>query len=373
MTILFVDQFSDLGGAQRCLLDVVEAALGYGWRAHAALPGDGPLVRALADRGVPVAPIRCGPFASGRKTAADALRFAAQYPRLKSEISRLIYAHSPDLIYVNGPRPMPAVCSAAGRTPVLFHSHSLLPSKLAWLVSHSLKKAGRATVVACSRFVAAPLCEYLPAAMVQVIYNGVPDCSRPASAKRAAPAIGVIGRIAPEKGQLAFVRAARILSREVAGASFLICGEPLFPDARARRYHEAVRRAADGLPVTFSGWRDDVGEVLAHLDLLVAPSAAAESTPRVILEAFSAGVPVVAFASGGIPEIVKDEVTGFLVAPQTPEALAGTMRDLLVDRTEEAAAVARRARAAWEEKFTVSRFQRQILGAIQKMISCSAR
>ena len=69
--------------------------------------------------------------------------------------------------------------------------------------------------------------------------------------------------------------------------------------------------------------------MFAKLDLLVVPSTPADSTPRVIIEAFSAGVPVVAFAAGGIPEIVRDGQTGFLASDFTAEALAARIRQRL--------------------------------------------
>ena len=68
-----------------------------------------------------------------------------------------------------------------------------------------------------------------------------------------------------------------------------------------------------GCRLSFWDGREDVGAVLAGLDLLVVPSTEAEATTRVILEAFSAGVPVVAYAVGGIPEVVRDGENGFLV------------------------------------------------------------
>src|SRR5437879_2331964 len=112
---------------------------------------------------------------------------------------------------------------------------------------------------------------------------------------------------------------------------FIICGAPLFSDAAAARYFERVREAAAGLPFEFSGWCDDVGAALSQLDLLVVPSAPGEATTRVILESYAAGVPVVASSSGGIPEIVSDGETGFLVPPGNPTRLAAKIREALAD------------------------------------------
>src|SRR6185436_4769803 len=109
---------------------------------------------------------------------------------------------------------------------------------------------------------------------------------------------------------------------------FILCGAPLFSNPR---YLELVHEAAAGLPIEFLGWRENVNEVLSELDLLVVPSAPIEGTTRVILEAYAAGVPVVASSSGGIPEIVRDGETGFLAPPGDPVRLAARIRKALAN------------------------------------------
>src|SRR5205814_128322 len=132
-----------------------------------------------------------------------------------------------------------------------------------------------------------------------VVYNGVAEIPflRREFGRKREWRIGLVGRIAPMKGQTDFLRAAALLSPVLADARFVICGAPMFSEPD---YVREVQVLANGLPVEFLGWRNDVGAVLAGLDLLVVPSTAAEATTRVILEAFSAGVPVVAYAVGGI-------------------------------------------------------------------------
>ena len=84
---------------------------------------------------------------------------------------------------------------------------------------------------------------------------------------------------------------------------------------------------------------------------------------RVVLEAFAARVPVVAFVSGGIPEIVTHNKTGFLIEPPTAGALAAKLETLL-DEPGELRDTAGRAHEAWKEKFTLERYQREVLEVI---------
>jgi glycosyltransferase involved in cell wall biosynthesis len=99
------------------------------------------------------------------------------------------------------------------------------------------------------------------------------------------------------------------------------------------------------------------------LDILVVPSPSRTATPRIILEAYAARVPVVAFVSGGIPEIVINNRTGFLVEPPTAEALAARLEALL-HAPGELRAVADRAYETWKEKYTLERYRREVLAVI---------
>ena len=228
------------------------------------------------------------------------------------------------LLYVNGPRMTPAAVWAGRRVPVVFHCHSHVPKPYAtWLVARPLARIG-ATVISSSRFTAASI--GLEAA---VIYNGVADCARPRVPAYDGFRIGVIGRIAPQKGQALFLQAARILLNLVPDCRFEISGASLSGDPDAKEYYSRIEQLARGLPVEFSGWTDDIGSVLARLDVLVVPSLGAEATTRVVLEAFSAKAPVVAFATGGIPEVIVHDRTGLLVREPSPEALASALAGLL--------------------------------------------
>jgi glycosyltransferase involved in cell wall biosynthesis len=79
-----------------------------------------------------------------------------------------------------------------------------------------------------------------------------------------------------------------------------------------------------------------------------------------MLEAFSAGVPVVAFDVGGIAEVIKDEDTGFLAREATVGALAKRIADALAD-TDRLGAIAERARRSWERQYTIDHYRRGIM------------
>jgi glycosyltransferase involved in cell wall biosynthesis len=361
MKLLALDQFSHPGGAQQCLLDVLPAIRQRGWKALVALPGEGRLFQLVRALGFETARVDCGPYSQGRKSLRDVARFLAETPRLARRIRRLAGDLQADLVYVNGPRLLPAAALAGLRCPVVFHSHSYLPPGLVRKMAGAALRRMDARVIANCRFVAEPWRPYVRPENLSVIYNGVPGPASLMPPREGPPRVGCIGRIAPEKGQREFLAAASIILRAVPDCRFLIYGAPLFSEPR---YSEKVRAAAAaGLPVEFAGWVPDVYAALAGLDLILVPSSAHEATTRVILEAFAAGVPVVAFRSGGIPEVLDDGNGGWLA--DSIQELARLAVDFLTAAPEVRAAASQAARDNWRHRFTLDRWQEAVIRQLE--------
>jgi glycosyltransferase involved in cell wall biosynthesis len=348
MKILFLEQFSELGGGQRNLLDLLPAVVARGWKAVVAAPGTGPLFERARAAGAETLAIPLGNYSNSRKSAMDAARF----PIDTILLSRWIARQDCDLIGVGGARLLPAVAMAARGRRVIFQAQHFFEEARALKLARWAIRKSRAEVVANSKHVASQF------ENARVVYNGVEEVPFVAHEFGEPWRLGIIGRIAPMKGQSDFLRAAAILASMLPLVTLNIYGKPMFtPPA----YVEEVHRLAASLPVHFSGWRDDIGAVLGELNLLIVPSTAAEATTRVILEAFSAGVPVVAYAAGGIPEIIRDRETGFLVPERTPEALA---QKILEVTKLDLPRVALQARKEWESHYTVNRYREQMMEVI---------
>ena len=108
-------------------------------------------------------------------------------------------------------------------------------------------------------------------------------------------------------------------------------------------YTAELRRLAANAPIRFMGRfdRHQSAAVYAHFDVLVVPSIWLENSPLVIHEAYMAGVPVIGSRIGGIPDLVEDGVSGLLVDPGSPDALAHALCTLAADRPRLAAMAAR--------------------------------
>ena len=294
MRILLVDQYGELGGAQRCLIDVAEGFSARGWELHAVCP-DGPLLRALEGPCATVTAVPCGPFQSVRKTLRDALRMTRQVFTQAAAIRGIAAQRAIDAVYVNGPRMIPAAALARPGCPLVFHAHSVVTQRAAAALVRAGLAASGATVIASSHFVAH---QWQQPSLT--VLNGVRDCRR--LRKSAGVTVAVLGRISPEKGQLEFVRAISKFGNP-SGCRFVIAGATVFGDSV---YEQRVRHEAEAAGVECLGWVDDVPAFLASVDILVVPSDETDATPRVILEAFSAGSTVIAFAAGGIPELIRN-------------------------------------------------------------------
>ncbi|HXG03929.1 MAG TPA: glycosyltransferase, partial [Candidatus Binatia bacterium] len=171
---------------------------------------------------------------------------------------------------------------------------------------------------------------------VETIHNGV-DTARFGEGDREAarealglepgrPVVGTVGRLDPVKDHVRLVTAFRSVVARRPDALLVICGDGPLRDELRR----AVETAGLEASVRLLGERDDVPRVLAALDVFTLPSIA-EGISNTILEAMATGLPVVATRVGGNPELVEDGVTGRLVEPRRPEALAQALLDYLND------------------------------------------
>lgn len=139
------------------------------------------------------------------------------------------------------------------------------------------------------------------------------------------PTVGLVANIRGSKGHLYFLEAAREVLRHHADARFLIVGDGIgFDDVRRR-----VTELGLDARVIMTGFRRDVPEVMAALDVLVLPSVKSEAMSQVIPQALAVGTPVVGTTVGGTPELVRDGETGRLVPPADAPALAAAIVDLL--------------------------------------------
>jgi glycosyltransferase involved in cell wall biosynthesis len=149
---------------------------------------------------------------------------------------------------------------------------------------------------------------------------------------RAGPIVGFVGVFRPEKGIEYFLDMARLLLDQRPDVRFLaVGGESAVEDIgwfdRMRAHAHAIGL---GDRIHFTGSRTDIPDLMRSIDVLVVPSLN-EGFGRVIVEANAVGVPAVGADAAGIPEVIEDGVTGYLVPPKDAPAMSAVVERLLGD------------------------------------------
>ena len=366
----FVDS-DTFGGSEQSLLHLLHGLDPARWRPvllHHPAPGLARLVDGAAALGVAVREVP-------RMSDADfAWRIPAFLRSLGSEQPAVFHAHlSWPLACKFG-----LIAARVRRVPAIVATAQLFVEALVnrsvrW--QQRLVSAGVHRYFAVSRDVAGRLASSfgIPAAKLRVVYNGIDPgpFDAPVSPVLRAELTGgtsravvlTSARLAAQKGLDTLLAAAAL----VPDAVFVIAGDG--PDravleTRARGLGIAER-------VRFLGPRPDVPQLLAVADLFVLPSLF-EGLPLAVLEAMAAAKPVVASRIGGTDEAVVESVTGLLVPPSDPGALAGAIRTVLAD-PQLALRLGAAGRARVIETFSAERMVQAVEASYGELLAPGAR
>jgi glycosyltransferase involved in cell wall biosynthesis len=343
----------DVAGGQLVALQVMRAARERGDHIAVVSPSEGPFVDLVRADGVTVH------IADVNRTfrLGDLLRLV-----------RILRAERADVLHTHTAVAANILTRIAGKladTKVVTHVHMVnyfRPQRLPALVLRTLDTLTArlaARIVTVSEATRATLvAQGYPPARVEVIPNGV-DVDGVAATRggelglrselgvpAGVPLVGEVGRLCAMKGQRELIEAIAL----VPGAWVVLVGADI---EQGGRYEAELRTAASEAGVAdrvvFAGFRPDASDLIGAFDVLALPSWT-EGMPLVTLEAMARGVPVVATAVGGIPEVVVDGTTGLLVPLRDPQALAAALR-ALTDDPARARVMGEAGRARVHERF----------------------
>lgn len=162
--------------------------------------------------------------------------------------------------------------------------------------------------------------------------------------------IGFIGRLRKEKGIIEFVKSIPIILNERKDVEFLIIGEGDMSKWVKSQIKDVKKN--HNAKIKFLGWvpREDIFDVLVSLKILVMPTTHAEGLPTIILESMASGTPVLTTNVGGIPDVIQDRKTGFIMESNSPEYIArGVINALEHNHLDK---IVKNARKVVEKKFT---------------------
>lgn len=226
-------------------------------------------------------------------------------------------------------------------------------------------------VIAVSEAIATVLrADRLPPERLRVVYEGVPDRPPQPGGREAlremgvpddAPVVGNVAALTGHKDHATLLAAAARVTARLPAARFVIVG-----DGERRAELEAFsRRLGLERRCVFVGFRADLDRLLPAFTVFCL-SSHMEGLGTSLLDAMAFGVPVVATAAGGIPEAVADGITGRIVPPRDPDALAAAIVEAL-ESPERRAAWGQAGRKRFEERFTADRMVEATLAVYREL------
>jgi glycosyltransferase involved in cell wall biosynthesis len=280
------------------------------------------------------------------------LHFLACLPFILISVKKLqqiIHKHQVELVHTNSQVVIDgALAAKIARIPHIWHARELLipetvfnfclgPQAALGVIRYLSDK-----IIAMSSGVKQTFCQTGDCTKVVVIYDGFEIIKSESVNTRNsirteldipkdAPLVGLIGRVTATKGVEDFVKAAAIVRKINSKAQFIVVGGRSNSDATyEKNIFKLINESHLHGIFHLVGYRDDVATIVSELDMLVLPSHT-EGFGRVVVEAMLAGKPVVGTNVGGIPEIIDEGLTGFIVPPFSPEPLAQAIIKILQD------------------------------------------
>jgi glycosyltransferase involved in cell wall biosynthesis len=354
--ILHTEASLGFGGQELRILGELRWLLDHGWRAGLACQPGSRLLTEAGRAGLPAWPISMtGPFS---------LAAIVRLRRLLQEMGvDLVHTHSSVDSWL-----ATAAARSLGRAVVRSRHVSIRIGRgrgLIYRLAHRVITSGehvKRVVVAAgispARVVA------IPAGLDDARFHpGVSGDAVRSELGLRGPAVGLVANIRGSKGHRFFLEAATYVLADCPDARFVIVGDGVgFEDVR--------RRVVDlglGERVLMTGFRRDIPEVMAALDVLALPSIRSEAFPQVVAQALAVGTPVVGTTVGGIPEIIRDGETGRLVPPGDSRALADAIVELLRE-PRRARAMAERGQALVRARFSLDGMMTATTGVYRELL-----
>lgn len=319
-----------------------------------------------------------------RRRAGEGLRFLGFSPRSEFDVQAgwqlagVLRDRRPDVVHAHDPmavslvamamqmrgasRPRPLVV-AARRVDFHLKRHAF-----------SRWKYGHVDVFIAASATIAHILERdgIDAARIDVVHDGVDvdhidrqpavDAHAAFWLPHGAPLVGNVAALAAHKGQCHLLDAMALVVRHVPDARLLVVG-----DGELRRpLEDQVHALGLDRHVTLTGFRDDALGLMRSFDLFVM-SSVTEGLGSAVLEAMASGRAVVGTRAGGIPEVIDDGVTGLLVPPRDPRAMADAIVALLRD-PDRRARLGAAGRARVIERFSVDALVRGTLAVYQRRL-----
>jgi glycosyltransferase involved in cell wall biosynthesis len=371
INILYINQTAKMSGAEHSLLSLIEKLDRERFNPIILLPENGILEKKAKELGIETIVF---PYL---------IKFGEGYrpwklPKILMAvlgIVKLIKRKNIDIVHSNSPRAgfLGGLCAKLSKVASVIHVRDIHLSPFSNSLKAFILDILSDKIIAVSGATMLSIIEkrtYLER-KTRVIYNGIDlkkidsitfkDIRKELGLSEEELVMGSIGIIHPAKGHETLLRSVPIVKEKFPSLKVLIIGESFIE--KERRYKDFLLNLTIELGISndviFTGWREDVLDLLKAMDIFVLPSIYPEPFPRTLLEASALKKPIVATKVGGVMEIVKDGHTGVLVSPSNHYELASAIISLLENR-DKAEELAVNARKFLEGNFTIEKHVREI-------------
>ena len=329
LRILFFEPTLSVGGAERLLFSLVTNLDGSRYEPTVYCTYEaGPIGERIAQAGVKVV----DRLMSSRWDVAGLCRAAASLRRERFDI---LYTNNHPLTMLWG-SVLAWIAKIPARVMVVHQTRQPSHRWRRWIATRLFPFDA---VIASADHQAGYLVRHegLPAHRLHIIHNGIDvgpfmapvrNLRGEIGLRAGDPVVGIVAVMRPEKAHTVFLQAAKLVADEVPSAKFLVVGD----GPERERVESQIDLLGIRDKVVLYGMSDDMPAVMAAMDVVVLSSdPIVETFPIAIMEAMAASRPVVATRVGSLDELVVDGVTGYLVPPRSPSALADRVVALLRD------------------------------------------
>jgi len=384
--VLFISHTSGRLGAEKSLLLLLKNIDRKLVEPIVVVPGPGPLKEQIHDLNIRTYNVWSPPWVRPKTAEAGSCRGIikemVQEMVAVFRLCRIISTERVAAVYTNtAVKISGAIGAFIVKKPHLWHIreiiranpnlHSLLPEKMLFrLISKTSD-----IIIANSNATAAQFDGTNSNGRIRVIYNAVEpgepnksDCLVNIGGVRSTDwIVAVIGQLLERKAQDDAIRAVKIAEKEIPNMRLLVIGEG---NTDYKNYLKQLASELDVVDhVIFTGYRDDVPQILPNCRLLLVPSWN-EPFGRTVIEAMAAGIPVIGANSGGLKEVIRNKASGYLVPPKNPAEIAEKMI-YLFHHPDIAKQMGAEGKKLTKENFSIQNYTESIQNAVEEVISAT--
>jgi glycosyltransferase involved in cell wall biosynthesis len=310
---------------------------------------DGVFEKKLTEAGIESKPLKLGWYYLSKPLwTLDSL---VHFPGALWRFLKLQRKFRPDIIYVDSYRPV-ILLAPFLKGKVIYHVHDPHTDTRADRLMLKLANKTVDLFIVVSDFIKKDLISLgIDPKKISVVHNGIsiPEVAEEKKyLNKGRMRIGIIGQVIPRKGHEDLILACSKLKAEVPFDLFIYGGGEA---SYLQQLKQQISELGIEESVHWMGYESNKNAIYEHLDVIVAPTRNEEPFALVALESSAFKVPVIASASGGFPESIKDQLTGYIVPKSSPDKIAERLRNLFYE-PEKFVGLGRNARINIQENFT---------------------